>query len=182
MIKREELTTAGMFTKTHGVKGELSALLSVPYMLFDEHSMFICDIDGIFVPFYIESIRSKGSQGALIKPEDVNNEEKAKLFVGKDIYILKASLMEYEQRHPQEAEQGAYADDLIGYEVRDINLGLLGTITDIEDSTANLLFIVHTPEDKTLYIPVAEPFIKSINPQTGTIETTLPEGLVNLNN
>ena len=182
MIKREDITTAGTFTKPHGVKGELTALLSVPYTFFEEYNMFVCDIDGIFVPFFIESIRSKGSQGALIKPEDVNNEEKAKLFVGKDIYILKASFMEYDRCHRDEAEQGAYADDLIGYKIVDHKLGYLGEITGIEDSTANILFIVRTPEDKTLYIPVAEPFITSINPQTGIVETTLPDGLVSLNN
>ncbi|MCM1319483.1 MAG: ribosome maturation factor RimM [Muribaculaceae bacterium] len=182
MITREEITAAGSFTKTHGIKGELSALLSVPLEFFDEYPMFICDMDGIFVPFFIENIRPKGAQAALIQPENVNTEEKAKLFVGKDIYILKQRLMDFEQLHAEDDEQGAYADDLIGYTVIDDTAGELGEIVDIEDSTANMLFILRTPADKTLYIPVAEPFIKSIDPQSRIVQTALPEGLVDLNN
>ncbi|MCM1006086.1 MAG: ribosome maturation factor RimM [Prevotella sp.] len=181
MITREQVTIAGEFTKTHGIKGELSALLSVPVEYFEEHPMFICDIDGILVPFFIESIRPKGARSALFKPEDVNNDEKAKLFVGKDIYIIKETYMARDGSLDSEDANGAYADDLIGYTVTDEHSGELGVITDIEDSTANLLFIVRTPQDKTLYIPIAEPFINSINPDTKTVETTLPEGLVNLN-
>lgn len=70
---------------------------------------------------------------------------------------------------------------LTGYSVVDSSHGLLGEITGIEDSTANILFILRTPADKTLYIPVAEPFIDSINPQTRTVCTSLPDGLVDLN-
>lgn len=181
MITRNEITAAGSFIKTHGIKGELSALLSVPVEFFDSNPMFICDMDGILVPFFIENIRPRGERSALIKPESVNNEEKAKLFVGKDIYVLKARLMEYEQLDIDEDEQGVYTDDLVGYTVVDDFAGLLGEIVDIEDSTANMLFILRTPADKTLYIPVAEPFIQSINPQSRTIKTILPDGLANLN-
>lgn len=182
MITREEITVAGSFNKTHGIKGELSALLTVPMEFFETNPMVICDMDGISVPFFIENIRPKGERAALITLENVNSEEKAKLFVGKDIYILKARLMEYEQLHMDEDEQGAYADDLIGYSVIDEEAGMLGEIVDIEDSTANMLFILRTPADMTLYIPVAEPFIKSIDTQNRIIRTILPDGLVDLNN
>lgn len=156
-------------------------MLSVPIEYFEQHPMFVCEMDGIPVPFFIESIRSKGSRGALIKPEDINNEGKAKLLAGKEFYIIKDDLLEFEHHDAVEDAGGAYADDLIGYTVTDIHAGPLGEITDIEDSTANLLFILRTPAGKTLYIPVAEPFIKSINPQTRSVETSLPDGLVDLN-
>lgn len=183
MIRRQELALAGTFTKTHGIKGELSALLSVPHAYFDEHPLFVCEIDGIFVPFFIASIRSKSLKGVLIKPEDVDSEHQAKLFVGKEFYIIKEQLLEYEQQYAEEADEpGVYADDLAGYCVIDESAGMLGEIVDIEDSTANLLFILRTPQDRTLYIPIAEPFIESINHDTKTISMRLPEGLVDLNN
>lgn len=181
MITREEITKAGSITKTHGIKGELSATLDVDMEFFSEYPMFICDMDGIFVPFFMESIRPRGAQGGLLKPENVDSETQAKLFVGKSIYILKKDLHAWEDENADPDEEGAYADDLTGYSVVDSAHGLLGEITGIEDSTANILFILRTPADKTLYIPVAEPFIDSINPQTRTVGTSLPDGLVDLN-
>lgn len=182
MITEQEITAAGTFLKTHGVKGEINALLSIDMEFLEENPMFICDIEGIYVPFFIASIRQRGSNSALILPSDINSEEQAKPFVGKTIYVLKEALLKYEQiEQDHDQRQGAYADDLIGYEIYDTNAGFLGIITDIEDSTANLLFIIRTPEDKTLYIPVAAPFITDINPDSKTISTTLPDGLADLN-
>lgn len=181
MITREQITEAGVFTKTHGIKGEMAATIDVDPAFFGTHPMFICEMDGIFVPFFIESIRTRGPQGVLIKPDDVDSETQAKPFVGKSIYIIKRDLVAWEDAEADPEAEGAYADDLVGYAVVDSAHGLLGTIDSIEDSTANLLFIVRTPSDKTLYIPVAEPFIDNINPQTRTVGTTLPDGLVGLN-
>lgn len=181
MITRQEITGAGVFTKTHGINGELVAALSIPFEFFDDNAMFICEMDGIYVPFFIDSVRPRGSKSALIKPMDINNEAKAKLFVNKELYILKRDLLGFQEEHDDSESEGAYADDLIGYTVTDENAGFLGEITDIEDSTANMLFILRTPEDKTLYIPVAEPFIINIDPETKSVVTSLPEGLVDLN-
>lgn len=57
----------------------------------------------------------------------------------------------------------------------------LGEITDLETSTANTLFILRTPDDRTLYLPVAEEFIVAIDTDNKTITMQLPEGLINLN-
>lgn len=181
MITEQEITPAGSFIKTHGIKGELNAMLAVNTDFFIQNPMFICDMDGIFVPFFIESIRPKSANSALILPSDVNSDDCAKPFVGKTIYILKAMLLKYTDGLPQEDCQGEYADDLIGYTVSDKKAGNIGVITDIEDSTANILFIIRTPEDKTLYVPVADPFIIDINNDCKTITTDLPDGLVDLN-
>ena len=181
MITDKEITLAGQFTKTHGIKGELNAALAVDVEFLEEHPMFICEMEGIYVPFFIASIRPKGSQSALIQPEDINSEQEAKLFVGKNIYILKEQLRAWDSENADEDEEGAYADDLIGYTVQDRDHGLLGEIAGIEDSTANTLLILRTPQDTTLYIPVAEPFILGIDPETRTVTTAIPDGLLHLN-
>lgn len=180
MITEKEITPAGEFVKTHGIHGELNASISVNEEFLRLYPMFICLMDGIYVPFFIEEMRPRGARAVLIRPHDVNSETEAKLFAGKTIYILKRDLLDYEERFDADEDHGAYADDLIGYSVDDARAGHLGVITSIEDSTANMLFILRTPEDKTLYIPVAEPFITSINHDDKTLGTDLPDGLVNL--
>ena len=71
---------------------------------------------------------------------------------------------------------------LVGYTVTDSELGTIGEITDYNDSTDNLLFIVTTPDEKEVYIPVADDFINEIDQDTHTLHTTLPQGIVDLNN
>lgn len=178
MIARQDISLAGSFIKPHGIKGELSARLCIPPALLERHPMFICEVDGIPVPFFIESLRAKGAQAALIKPEDIDSEVQAKAFADKDFYVPKHLLTTLDGEEDPSA--GSYADDLAGYNVIDRHAGLLGIVTGIEDSTANALFILRTPADKTLYIPIAEPFITGLDHDTRTLHTDLPEGLADL--
>lgn len=184
MIHLSSLTAAGTFTKTHGIHGELNATLAIEPEYFDEDSCFVCETDGILVPYFIESWRPKGAKGILIQPKDVKSELQAKLFIGKTIYINKERYARYESGLGEDAgydTDGAYADDLVGFTVTDADAGLLGEVAGIEDSTANMLFIVRTPSDKTLYIPVATEFICNIDMENREIKVSLPTGLIDLN-
>lgn len=181
MITENEITAAGTFTKTHGLKGELHALLDIDAEFFLDNPCFIIDVDGIFVPFFAESVRPKGYYATLIKPCDVDSEEQAKQFVGKTLYVNREALARYEDEYSDDEGEGRYADDFTGYTLLDETGVLLGEITDLETSTANTLFIVRTPDDKTLYVPVAEEFILAIDTEKHTITMQLPEGLINLN-
>lgn len=63
----------------------------------------------------------------------------------------------------------------------DSRLGEIGSIEDVDDSTANVLFVVATDDGETVYIPVVEEFINAVDDERKVVETTLPEGLVDLN-
>ena len=73
MITREELIKIGRFNKPHGVKGELSFTFTDDVFDRTECPYIVCEIDGIFVPFFIEEYRFKSDTTALIKLEDVDN-------------------------------------------------------------------------------------------------------------
>ena len=81
MITREELIRIGRFNKPHGVKGELSFTFTDDVFDRTECSYIVCEIDGIFVPFFIEEYRFKSDTTALIKLEDVDNEADASVLV-----------------------------------------------------------------------------------------------------
>jgi len=61
MIRRDELTPIGTIYKPHGINGEVTATFEQGV---DPESLrcIVLDRDGIFVPFFINSIRSRGSQ------------------------------------------------------------------------------------------------------------------------
>ncbi len=56
----------------------------------------------------------------------------------------------------------------------------MGEITDYDDSTDNVLFILRRPDGSEALIPASDDFIDSVDTQERTIAMTLPEGLLAL--
>ena len=59
MILRDELIAIGRYNKPHGVAGEISATIDVDIDTLKELSCLVSDIDGIFVPFFVNSCRPR---------------------------------------------------------------------------------------------------------------------------
>lgn len=177
MITPDTLTSIGAFFKPHGIKGELSATLDYDIDP-SELRCIVLEIDGIFVPFFIESSRPKGAASWLVKLDGVDSEKSAAAFSNHEIYAVTAELPE---GMVEEDEDGLYLYDLEGYNLKEGD-SLIGTIDGVDDSTANILLIVKTPAGGTVYVPFAEEFLTDIDKDNHTITMTLPEGLIDLNN
>lgn len=134
MIKKEDIVEIGKFQKTHALKGELNALLDVDEDYANDGHPFIVDIDGIYVPFYAESIRPKGSESFLVKLRDIDSQESAQKMVNKEIFGLRADLVDYFDDPDMEI-----VADFVDFRIVDSHLGEIGTIVDVDDSTANVL-------------------------------------------
>lgn len=178
MIKEDQLIEVGHILKTHGLKGELNVAIDDP--IFDDVrkcEYFVIDMDGIFVPFFIDSYRWRGDGAILLSFEDITSQEKANIFCGKTLYFDRKCFTEKEADEYDanvEEEMG-----LIGYHVVDKQLGDLGEITDIDDQTANILFIVDH-EGEELLIPAADELILDVDDESKIVNMELPTGLVNL--
>lgn len=179
MIEEKDIKIVGKFQKTHALKGELNALLDIDPEYLTDGNAIILDVDGIFVPFYSESVRPKGSQSYLVKLQGIDSEEEAKSFVNKTIYALKEELVPFLDLDENEIID---EDDLEGFIIIDNNSNTeIGKIINVDSSTENILFIVETPYGNEIFIPAVEDFIKEINEENKFIKVTLPEGLIDLN-
>lgn len=178
MITQEQLIEIGYISKLHGLKGEMQA--NVTNTVFDDVKKcpyLVCDMDGIFVPFFIAGYRFRSSESILITFDDINTQEKAEPFCGKTLYFDRKcfSKKEEEEYDAEVEEEMGY----IGYTIIDSELGRLGEVTDINDQTANVLFIVdHNGEE--LMIPAADDLVVEIDDGAQTILMNLPVGLVNM--
>ncbi len=179
MITEEEITSVGKLLKTHALKGELNMLLDIDPGYLEEGNPAILDIDGIYVPFYAESVRTKGSFSYLVKFEGIDSEIEAKKLVNKSVYALRERLKEYMLENYD--EEYALYDDLVGYTIEDVDSGVIGNVVEIDTNTENELFIVETPEGNTVYIPLTEDFIESMDEDKKLITMRLPDGLLDLN-
>lgn len=173
----EELIEIGRFGKPHGVGGEIAASVDVDV---EQLSCIVVNMDGIDVPFFIISARSKGRDTVLLKIDGYESEPEVKIFVNKDIYALASEVEEVDGVDDEDGD-GFYASDFIGFTALEDDGTHLGEITDIDDNTENVLFIIDRPDNaKPLYIPVAPELIEAIDPQAATITFNLPEGLKEL--
>lgn len=179
MITEEEISAIGKLLKTHALKGEMNVLLDVAPEYLEQSNPAILDIDGIFVPFYAETIRPKGNFSYLVKFEGIDSEIEARKLVNKTVFALRDKLKAFMIENYD--EEYALYDDLIGWTIVDSEIGEIGKVVEIDTNTENELFIVETPTGDTVYIPLTEDFIDEIDEEAKLIRMRLPAGLVDLN-
>jgi 16S rRNA processing protein RimM len=172
MIKDYQLISIGKVNKTHGIKGELSVLTYADIDML-ELKCIVFDIDGIYVPFFINSERPRSAESVLITIDGINSDEQASQFVGKEVYALADDVEDVDDG------DNYYLDDFIGFEVEDVDGSAVGVIDGYDDSTANILFFVKK-DDKTIYVPVAPDLFVNIDYDSKRITMDLPIGLLDM--
>ena len=173
MITSDEIIAIGKFNKTHGINGEISATINAPEVVLDNCSCIVCDIDGIFVPFFVKEFRNKSQEVFLLTIDDINNDQDAAMLVNKDIYVKRD-----EYNGVLEDEDQVPVDLFIGFNA--VVNGLKGNIVDIDDSTANVLFVIETTNGKQVLIPAVEEFIVDFNSKERIIKIEVPGDLLDL--
>ncbi len=169
MIKREEVFKIGRLGKPHGVKGEL--FFQFDDDIFDrvECDYLVLEIDGILVPFFMESHRFRNGYLAFVKFKDVDTQERASELTGCDVFFP-CDLADAENEAP-------ILEMLIGFKLIDANTKkLVGVITDINDQTANVLFEL----DNGALIPASDELIMNIDTDREQIVMDIPDGLLEL--
>ncbi|MGN0187071.1 MAG: ribosome maturation factor RimM [Paludibacteraceae bacterium] len=163
MITAADLAAVGKTTRTHGIHGELACTFDTTFDL-NQCAYFVFDMDAIFVPFFIESYRDKNDTTTLVKIDDIDDEPSARVLCGKTIYVKKELVADNEH---------LALDYFVGFAIVDKHAGPIGTISAVDDSTANALFAVGER-----LIPVSEEFIEAIDHDKQTLYMNLPEGLL----
>lgn len=176
MILVDEITEIGRTLKPHGINGEISAAIDADVDI-DSLKCLVFDIDGIYVPFFIESYRSRGSEAVLLTIDGVSDENEAAKLCGLDIYALKTDISAVEDDGESD---GFYISDLIGFTVYDTEKRNIGEVSGYDDSTANTLLIVEQTDGSSKYVPVADELIESFDIDKRIITLNLPEGLLDL--
>lgn len=169
MIRREEVYKIGRLGKTHGVSGEISFLLDDDVFDRTDADYLILDIDGILVPFFIDSYRFKTDSNALMKFDGIDTQERARELTGCDVYF---------PRNLADSDDDSISwAELVGYSLIDNNSGkVIGEIASIDDTTINILFELTTGK----LIPASEELITHIDTKKQQIYINLPEGILEL--
>ena len=174
MIKKEEVVRIGVFNKPHGVKGEISFTFTDDVFDRVDADYLICLLDGILVPFFIEEYRFRSDTTALVKLEDIDTAEKARMFTNVEVFFPKKLIDEAEDDGTIPTWQY-----FVGFKVEDVHHGYLGDIVGVDDSTMNVLFaIMHEGEE--LLLPAHEEFMVKLDKKQRLLVMDIPEGLLQL--
>jgi 16S rRNA processing protein RimM len=172
MILKTDIIPIGQITKPHGINGEMSFSFTTDIFDREEVPYFIFELDGIFVPFFLMEYRFKSNSTALLKLEGVENDEQARNFAGLTVYLPNSYLEKVEDAEIE-------LDYFAGFSLIDADKGLLGIISEVDQTTDNVLFVIPIKDDELL-IPAGEEYIEEIDHDKKIIYVKLPEGLLDL--
>lgn len=172
-MTKEECFYLGKIVRKYSFKGELLAKLDTdePELYTEMESVFV-DFGRNLVPFFIDRSQLHKSTLLRVKFEDIDTEEDAEDLIGAGLYLPLDLL-------PQLDGDKFYYHEIIGFTAVDKDFGAIGTITGINDSTAQAIFEIDR-EGTQVLIPMIDDFIKKIDRDKKEIHLEVPDGLIDL--
>lgn len=172
-MRKEECFYLGKIAKKFSFKGEVLVYLDTdePELYENLESVFV-ECDKHLVPFFIENSSLHKNDLLRVRFEDVDTEDAADEIIGNAIYLPLEML-------PKLEGNKFYFHEVIGFEIEDKRLGVVGKIQSINDSTAQPLFEV-LDGDKEILIPMIDHFLVSIDRDNRKVIMDLPEGLIEM--
>lgn len=169
MIKQEEVYRIGRIGKPHGVNGEVFFYFDDDIFDRVDADYLVLDMDGILVPFYMDEYRFRKGSVALVRFCDIDTMERAAELTNREVYFPR-------ELAGQEDEAPTLLF-LVGFDIVDSSTDRhIGTITGVDDTTANVLFELN---DGSL-IPASDDLILNIDTEKEEIIMDLPDGLLTL--
>jgi len=173
-IPKNNCVKVGYVQKPHGIHGELVIRFEEEYYeTLEECPTLFMEIDNLLVPYFIsdEGLRFKSGESVITKLEWVDSDKKAKDLCGLSVFVNQDDIVEFEDEMSPNA--------LVGYQLFDETLGLIGEITEVNDYSGNLLLVVEY-QGKEALVPINEDLIIRMDEDRREIELRIPDGLFDL--
>ncbi|MBR5530521.1 MAG: 16S rRNA processing protein RimM [Bacteroidaceae bacterium] len=174
MIREEEVFQIGHISKFRGLAGEVEIVFTDDCFDRGDSEFIVFKLDGIYVPFFWEEYRFKNDSTAIFKFEGIDTDNAARKFVGTQVFYPHCHI------DAESAELTSYKA-FTGYQVYTSQGKLLGSISAVDDSSANILLYIDTPSGKELLLPLHEDFVTAYDLKERTLHLELPEGLLEIN-
>lgn len=167
----EGFAEVGNFGQPHGLSGEINLFVDDDAAEPAPGDFIFTEVNGLPVPFEVEKIRRRDDGHYLVKLHGLDTaEEVAAVKNGK--LLVDADMVDSGESDSDEI----YASDLIGFHViADGND--IGTVTDYDDSTTNVLLIVEPKSGgQSIMIPFVAEYIEDVDFDNSLLKVELPEG------
>ncbi len=160
----------GYIPDVHGIKGQVKVKMDVQeinnYKKLE--SVYLASKNGIPISYEIAEISFRNSIEGVIRFKGISTREEAEALVGSTLFIEENQL-------PPLEEGGFYYFEVIGYTIKDSNLGELGRLEEILEMPGGDI-IVMLYQKKEVLIPLV--FSGKLEKEARILNVTLPEGLL----
>jgi 16S rRNA processing protein RimM len=173
VMRKEECFYLGKIAKKFSFKGEVLVYLDTdePELYQEMESVFV-EFNNHLVPFFIDQSALHKNDFLRVKFEDVDDEAAADDLIGCPVYLPLSML-------PKLEGNKFYFHEVIGFEVEDKRLGIIGKIVSVNDTAAQPLFEVKK-NDIEILIPMIDQFLVEIDRKNKKVKMDLPEGLIEM--
>jgi 16S rRNA processing protein RimM len=168
----ENYLTIGKIAATFGIKGELVLThhLGGDATLDGVTALFIEEMTGKFIPYFLVSAKPRNDTEMLVVLEGYDTPEKAKKFVKKKVWLLEADL--------KKSASISAPISLLGFSMYE-KKKLLGKVIEVIEQPTQLLLSIMMNEKEVL-VPINETTLDKIDHKSQKIFVILPEGLLDI--
>ena len=173
-IPKSNCVKVGYVQKPHGIHGELVIRFQEEfYETLEEVPTLFLEIDNLLVPYFIseDGLRFKSDESVLAQLDWVDSDKKAKELCGLSVFVNQTDVIDSEEDLSPHA--------LVGFQLFDEELGLIGEILEVNDFAGNLLLAVEY-QGKDALVPLNEDLIVRLDEENREIELRIPDGLFDL--
>ena len=162
----------GTVVSKHGYKGDIKISLSSNNRdTFPDLKYLFIDLDGCFIPFMIENVRSFSKNVLIVKLKEIRSEDEVNEVIHKNIYVDSAEM-------ESNIDSGFFYNNLINFEVI-TDSKKIGRIENINSRLPQPVFEIIYDSRKAL-IPIHEDLIKKIDKKNRIIYLDIPNGLLEI--
>ena len=172
-MRKEDCFYLGRIVRKHSFRGEVVLKLDTdePELYQEMESVFV-NIGNNMIPFFIkDSLLQKGNQ-LRVNFETIQSEADADALLKAGVYLPLSML-------PKLTGKKFYFHEIIGFAAEDIAYGTIGTVTGVNDSTAQPLFEIEK-EGMQILVPMIDDFIVKIDREKQKILLKTPVGLLDM--
>ncbi len=169
---RQELII-GRITGPHGLKGavRVQVLTDQPERFLTLTSCLLLDQSEKLqkkIELTGSSLKSPGL--AIVSLADLTDRQAAEKLRGCWLAVERSAAISLPADH-------WFICDLVGCQVYDEKIGLLGQLSDVLQLSANDVYVVSSPGEKDLLVPVLKQVLRQVDLAGRRIDVALPEGL-----
>lgn len=166
----EDKFRVGVIANTHGIRGEVKVFPTTddPQRYRDLKKVLL-DTGWEFITLEIASVRFHKNL-VIVKFKGIDNINDIEKYKGKDLYVLREDAVPLE-------EGEYYIADIIGASVVTEDGKSFGTLKDVLETGANLVYVVEH-QGKEVLLPVIPDCVKEVNVEEQRITVEILKGLL----
>ena len=172
-MRVEDCFLVGRILKPHHLHGECKAYFDVDDIEDYKEMESVYLLQGKkLTPFFIEKIRVISPNQAIVQFKNILDRTTAESLPGSEMYLPLDQLDELEPHQ-------FYYHEVKDFTIVDKNLGELGRIVRVDEHPSQVLIVMNW-KNREVLIPIAGDIVGNVDREAKTLQTNLPEGLLEI--